>query len=173
MTDPRYPIGRLVRPGRLTHAQREAAIAAIAALPAQLRAAVEGLDDAQLDTPYREGGWTVRQVAHHVADSHLNAFVRTKLALTEDRPTIRAYDEKAWAALPDCALPPAVSLRLVEALHERWVALLRTLDEAAFQRSLHHPEVGAMTFDDLLATYGWHGAHHVAHITTLRTSRSW
>ena len=173
MTDPRFPIGRLEMPGRLTETQRAEAIQAIADLPSALHEAALGLGDSQLDTPYRDGGWSVRQVVHHVADSHVNAYVRMKLTLTEDEPTIRAYDEKAWAELPDSKLPPLASLRIVESVHERWTAMLRALPAASFERKLMHPEGGQMTFDDLVATYAWHGAHHAAHITTLRAAKGW
>ena len=173
--DPRYPVGRFVPPTDHDPANARAAIATLRALPERLAAAVTGLDDAQLDTPYREGGWTVRQVVHHVADSHLNAHQRTRLALTEDRPTILAYDEKAWAELPDVlALPVAPSLAILEGLHVRWVSLLEQLDEAAWRRTLVHPEVEQpIAIWWLAALYEWHSRHHVAHVTHLRAREEW
>ena len=170
----RYPVGRFDAAAEVPHAQRAALIDSIAATPARLRAAVDGLNDAQLDTPYREGGWTVRQVVHHVPDSHLNAYTRFRLALTEDQPTIRPYDEASWARLPDAATAPvAISLNLLEALHTRWDILLRSLSEADFKRPLLHPEMGSMTIGALLRMYEWHGRHHVAHITGLRQRSGW
>lgn len=171
----RYPVGRFQAPTvPLTPAVRQAAIDAIAATPARLRAAVEGLDERQLDTPYRPGGWTVRQVVHHVPDSHVNSYVRFKLALTEDRPTIKTYAEAAWAELADARLPDVgVSLTLLDALHTRWVALLRSLGPADWERELMHPEMGVITVDTLLELYHWHGRHHVAHITSLRHREGW
>ncbi|HUX33737.1 MAG TPA: putative metal-dependent hydrolase [Gemmatimonadaceae bacterium] len=174
--DLRYPIGRFQRPAAVTAAERAAFIEAIAATPAALREAVRGLDDAQLDTPYRPDGWTVRQVVHHLADSHLNAYARLKLALTEMEPTIKPYDEAKWAALPDSRSPlVAESLALLDALHARWVFLLRAMTPADFGRTLVHPEHpgSPMTLDVLLAIYAWHGRHHVAHITALRERIGW
>ena len=150
------------------------AIDAIAATPANLRSAVRGLSEAQLDTPYRLGGWTVRQVVHHVPDSHSNAYTRFKLTLTEDVPTIKPYDEGAWAKLDDTRTTPIeTSLAMMDALHDRWVRLLRSLGPADFARTLNHPENGIMNLDQLLALYAWHGAHHVAHITNLRRQNNW
>jgi uncharacterized damage-inducible protein DinB len=172
--DLRYPIGRMERKSSLTPSERRAAIDAIAVAPAMLRAAVKGLTDAQLDTPYRPEGWTVRQLVHHVADSHMNAYARFRLTLTEDNPTIRPYDEGAWARLPDArSLPVDVSLELLDRLHERLVHLLRATKEADFQRPLTHPENGPMTMDSLLAVYAWHGRHHTAHVTALRERLKW
>jgi len=171
--DLRYPIGPFVPPGPLSPDLRAQAIATIAETPARLRGAVDGLSEAQLDTPYRPGGWTVRQVTHHVPDSHLNAYIRFKLGLTEERPTIRPYDQAAWANLPDSRDPIAPSLDLLDGLHARWVRLLRTMGAADFARRLHHPESGEMSLDDLLALYAWHGPHHVAHITSLRQREGW
>jgi uncharacterized damage-inducible protein DinB len=171
--DLRYPIGRLDRQSVLTAAQRRDAIDAIAAAPAALRAAVRGLSDAQLDTPYRPDGWTVRQLVHHVADSHLNAYVRVKLALTEENPTIKPYDQGSWAQLADSAMPVGGSLDMLDALHARLVHLLRAMPESAFARLLSHPENGPMTIDALLSTYAWHGRHHVAHVTALRERMQW
>jgi uncharacterized damage-inducible protein DinB len=174
MQDPRYPIGRFERPVAVSVSDRQHNLAAIEQAPALLRASVEALDDAQLDTPYRDGGWTLRQVVHHVADSHANAYVRTKLALTEDTPTIRTYVEKRWAELPEARTSPVeVSLALLDTLHRRWLACLRELPAGAFARQLVHPDSGAMSLDQLLALYAWHGRHHIAHITTLRQARGW
>jgi hypothetical protein len=153
---------------------RRRAIDDIAALPARMREAVAGLGDAQLDTPYRPGGWTVRQVVHHVADSHMNGFSRLKLALTEDRPTITPYDEKAFATLPDMTLPVAVSLQLLEALHDRWSAVYRGLSAGQFSRIFMHPEYSEpQSVDRHLQMYSWHSRHHVAHITELRRRQGW
>ncbi len=155
--------------------RRAECVRRIAAAPGQVRAAVAGLDDAQLDTPYRPGGWTVRQVVHHLPDSHLNAYTRIRLALTEDTPTIKPYEEARWAELPDARLLPVeVSLALLEALHARWVPLLQGLGAADGARPLRHPEHGRfMNVDELLALYAWHGEHHVAHITGLRERMAW
>jgi len=174
MEDLRYPVGRFQRPATLSDAERRAAIDAIAAAPANMRVAVRGLDDAQLDTPYRPEGWTVRPVVHHVPDSHANAYIRFKWTLTEDTPTIKTYDEAAWAALADSRTTPIeTSLTMLEMLHDRWVRLLRSLSAQDYSRRLIHPENGPMTLDDLLATYAWHGKHHVAHIVNLRTRNGW
>ena len=171
--DLRYPIGPLGTPAPSTPAERSERIANITALPGRLRAAVHGLSDSQLDTPYRPGGWTVRQLVHHVADSHLNAVCRLKLALTEDNPTIKPYEEARWAELPDAALPVDVSLRLLDALHERWAVVLRALTPADFARQWTHPEGGTRDLDFLVATYDWHGRHHTAHVTALRERMGW
>jgi uncharacterized damage-inducible protein DinB len=173
--DLRYPVGKFVRPKSLTATERKTAIEAIAKTPAAMRAAVAGLTDAQLDTPYRLGGWTVRQVVHHVPDSHLNAYTRFKLALTEDVPTIKPYDEAKWAELPDGKSKLVEhSLALLDALHARWVFLLERLKPAEFERAVNHPEWETpMSLDDLLALYAWHGKHHVAHITSLRERSGW
>jgi uncharacterized damage-inducible protein DinB len=169
MTNPRFPIGEFKKPDRLSEAERAAAIAEIDATPAALRAAVAGMSDAQLDSTYREGSWTLRQVVHHLADSHVNSYTRFRLALTEDHPTIKPYDENRWAELEDArAMPVEVSLKLLEALHSRWVTLLRSLKPADFDRTIDHPENGTMTIDQLLAMYAWHGEHHVAHIRLAR-----
>jgi len=174
MDDLRYPIGRHQRPAALTDDQRRAAIDAIAATPGNLRAAIRGLDDSQLDTPYRPGGWTVRQVVHHVPDSHMNAYTRFKLALTEDTPTIKPYNEAEWAKLVDSRTTLIeTSLTLLETLHDRWVRILRAMQRSDFSRKLNHPENGVMTLDQLLAMYEWHGKHHVAHITSLRARNGW
>ena len=169
MDDPRYPIGPFVYQGPQTPKRRLDCITRIERAPANLRMAVAGLTDAQLDTPYRVGGWTVRQVVHHVPDSHLNAYCRFKFALTEDNPTIKPYDEAAWANVADTAgTPPEVSLALLDALHQRWVVLLESLTAADFARPLQHPERGAITLDWMLQLYAWHGRHHAAHVTSLR-----
>jgi hypothetical protein len=174
MPDLRYPIGPFRFEG-LNEREREECLTRIAAAPARLRAAVAGLTAEQLDTPYRPGGWTVRQVVHHVPDSHLNAYVRIRLALTEDTPTIKPYEEARWAELPDArTLPVEASLALLEGLHVRWVALLRSLGAAEGARQFHHPEHGRrITVDELIAMYAWHGEHHVAHVTSLRARNGW
>ena len=172
--DPRYPIGKFELPKDVTPALRQAAIDDIAATPAKVRAAVTGLSDAQLDTPYREGGWTVRQVVHHLVDSHMNAYIRLRFALTENQPTITPYDENSWANLEDArSAPVEVSLRLLEPLHERWVRLLRSVKTEQFARTLLHPDVGVKNLDWLLFLYTWHGKHHTAHITQLRKHKGW
>lgn len=174
MTDPRYPIGRFEAPARITPAHLGAWIADVEALPGQMRAAVAGLSDAQLDTPYRPGGWTLRQVVHHVPDSHLNCYVRFKWALTEAEPTIKPYDEGAWAELPDVAgTPVAVSLALLGAVHARWAVLLRSLTEADWGRRFVHPESGPTTLAEAVGSYAWHGRHHLAHIETTVEREGW
>jgi hypothetical protein len=177
--DLQYPIGKFAwnRTGEgllASEAERQEWLADIEELPARLRAAVAGLTEAQLDTPYRPGGWTVRQVVHHLADSHMNSYVRIRLALTEDEPTIKAYDEKLWANLSDARTAPAeLSLALVDLLHQRWGILLRSLKPEDFSRTLKHPERGRETLERHLAMYAWHGKHHVAHITGLRQRSGW
>ncbi|HET7712245.1 MAG TPA: bacillithiol transferase BstA [Thermoanaerobaculia bacterium] len=174
MHDLRYPVGPFQPVNALSPGERRQRIEEIAAAPARMREAVTGLSDEQLDTPYRDGGWTVRQVAHHLPDSHLNAYIRLKLALTESEPTIKPYDEAAWAQLPDSVQTPVeTSLTLLESLHQRWVILLRSLRDEDFARTFRHPEHGVVTLDWLLAMYGWHSRHHVAHITSLRERRGW
>ena len=149
-------------------------LAEIAATPEMLREAVHGLNDDQLDTPYRPGGWTVRQVIHHVADSHMHSNIRMRFALTENQPTIMPYPESVWAQMPDARLLPVdVSLTLLDSLHRRWVALLKSLSEDDFARTFRHPEIGVVRLDDSLASYAWHGRHHTAHITRLRDRRGW
>ncbi len=173
-SDPRYPVGRFEAPASIPAADRENFIREIEALPERLRAAVSGLSDDRLDTPYREEGWTVRQVVHHVADSHMNSFIRFKLALTEPSPVIKPYDEAKWAELPDVAgLPVELSLGLLDGLHKRWVVLLRSMSEDQYQRTFLHPELGEMRLDVNLALYAWHSRHHTAHITGLRDRMSW
>lgn len=172
--DLRYPIGPWTPPTSAVNPDwRANHIRDIAELPAQMRAAVAGLSDAQLDTPYRPGGWTLRQVVHHVADSHANGYIRQKLALTEQNPTIKPYDEERWAELPDATLPVDVSLRMLDAIHERWTALLRALPADKFTAPYQHPQSGPQTLDSSLSNYSWHGRHHVAHITELRKRESW
>lgn len=168
MSDPRYPIGPLPALGPLTAAARSAAFQQIAALPSALHDAVRGLSCEQLDIPYRKGGWSLRQVVHHLADSHVNAYVRHKLVATSVDPVLQGYDENAWAEMPDANGPIGGSLLLLQSLHERWVAFLRALPPAAFARSGRHSDAGTRSLDDLVAIYAWHGRHHVAHITTLR-----
>jgi hypothetical protein len=173
--DLRYPIGLLTVLLPSTDAVRRAALEDIAGLPARMRAAVDGLSDTQLDTPYRPGGWTVRQVVHHVPDSHMNAYIRMKLALTENTPTIKPYDEKTWAELADSRMPIEVSLGLLDGIHARWVALLRVMKPDDWARTFNHPEYsdGPLTVDWLLQGYAWHSRHHVAHITSLRQRERW
>ena len=169
-----FPIGKFTYGGPAADEQRKAFIEEIAETPARLRAAINGLSEKQLDTPYRPEGWTVRQVVHHVPDSHLNSYVRFKLALTEDNPTIKPYAEDRWAQLGDTqSTPVEVSLQLLESLHDRWVRLLRSLTPDQWKRTFRHPDVGEMTLDKTLALYVWHGKHHVAHITELRKRMSW
>lgn len=171
--DPRYPIGKFEVPASVTPERRKQAIDEIASTPAKLRAAVKGLTDAQLDTPYREGGWTVRQVVHHVPDSHMNALIRLKLALTEDKPTIRPYNETAWAELADAKMPLEASQTLLDSVHARWDRLWRAMKQEDFARALVHPDHGERTIDWLLFVYEWHGKHHTAHITELRKRKGW
>jgi uncharacterized damage-inducible protein DinB len=176
MTDDlRYPTGKFSFDPQVTPEKRAKATAAIHDAPAALRAAVRGLNDAQLNTPYRPGGWTVRQVVHHVPESHMNAYTRFKLAITEDNPTIKPYDEDAWAKLPDASKEPIeTSLVLLDALHKRWVTLLDTMTPEDFARTVFHPEhQRQMSLDFLLQMYAWHGKHHAAHITALRTRSGW
>lgn len=174
MTDLRYPIGKFQAPAEYNTIVRKLNIQQLEEMPAQLRAAVKGLSNEQLSEPYRKGGWTLRQVVHHLADSHLNAYVRFKLAMTEDIPTIKPYNEKAWAGLEDSVKADVeVSLVLVKSLHQRLVMMLKSLDDKQFARSYMHPETGKGSVDRMLALYAWHGRHHIAHITTLRESNAW
>jgi len=175
MPDLRYPLGKFDSSAPITAQSRESAIWDITQLPDRLRAAVKGLSDAQLDTPYRPDGWTVRQVAHHLADSHINAFVRVRLALTEDTPTIKPYIEGKWAELSDStSLAIEPSLQMLDGLHTRWSALLRALGDGDFARTVVHPEHGReLSIDFLTALYGWHCRHHVRHITALREREGW
>jgi uncharacterized damage-inducible protein DinB len=172
--DLRFPIGEYEAVDTITDDQRRAFLAALAETPARLRDAVAGLSAEQLDTPYRPGGWTVRQVVHHLPDSHMNSYMRSKLALTEQEPTIKTYEEALWAELADAKTAPVEpSLALLENLHTRWVLLLRSLTPAEVARKFRHPERGTMTIDENLALYAWHGRHHVAHITALRQRNRW
>ncbi|MBI4470512.1 MAG: putative metal-dependent hydrolase [Acidobacteria bacterium] len=173
-TDLQYPVGKFERPSAVTYAVRKGFIQEIESAPQKLRAAVKGLDEKQLDTPYREGGWTIRQVVHHLPDSHINAYVRFKFALTEDEPTIKVYDEARWAELPEARIGPIeLSLSLLEAVHRRWVAAIETLPDEFFDRAFMHPEMGRLSLNEQLALYAWHGRHHIAHITGLRERQGW
>jgi uncharacterized damage-inducible protein DinB len=171
--DARYPVGTFARPEKITQQDRRAAIAVLAQLPDRLSNALRGLNPEQLDTPYREGGWTVRQLVHHIADSHMNAFLRVRLALTQDWPTITPYDEKAWAMLADSTAPVEWSVMLVENLHARWVMMLESLSEQEWQQGFNHPERGPSTVELTTLLYAWHSLHHVAHIARLREREGW
>ncbi len=174
MKDPRYPIGKFQGMPGYDPVARGEFMRQIEETPARLRDAVNGLSERQLNHPYREGGWTVRQVVHHLPDSHMNSYIRFKLAVTEDEPTIKPYNEGQWAMLHDATtVDVEVSLALLEALHRRWVVFLRSLNDAQFSRAFRHPELGIITLDQNLALYAWHGRHHVAHITTLRDRMGW
>ena len=172
--DPRYPIGKFNWSGSSTAEERSRFIDEIAAVPQLMRSAAAGLNSSQLDTPYREGGWTVRQVVHHVPDSHMNSYIRFKLALTEHEPTIKPYNEAVWAELTDARTAPIEpSLNLLEGLHHRWTLLLRSLSGEDVKRKFYHPELGVVTIEQYIALYAWHGKHHVAHITSLRERQGW
>lgn len=175
--DPRYPIGPFQSPApgiSFPEGSLHNAIASIAELPEHLRNALDGLDSTEIDTPYREGGWSVRQLVHHIADSHTNAFIRLRKALTEDWPTVEGYSEKDFAQLPDSLAAPAEwSLELIESLHARWVMVLQTMTSEQFQRGFKHAERGPMTLEFATVLYGWHSRHHLAHITHLRAERGW
>jgi len=174
MEDPRYPIGEFNSPASPSFADIRNAIDHIAACPQELHAAVEGLSDAQLDTPYRDGGWTLRQVVHHVPDSHMNAYLRCKFAMAENHPRVMAYDQDVWVTFEEAKSGPvSLSLDIVDALHKRWVAFLRSLPESAFARTLDHPENGTMSLADIVFLYEWHGRHHTAHITSHRRRQGW
>lgn len=174
MTDLRFPIGRFKMDQDITDDERQRLIEEIAEAPARLRAAVSGLSPEQLDTPYREGGWTVRQVVHHLADSHLNSYARFRLALTEDEPAIKTYHEDKWAELYDARTAPVeLSLSLLESLHERWGLLLKSLTAKDWDRTFRHPDLGVVPLGKNVGLYAWHGKHHVAHITSLRESNGW
>jgi uncharacterized damage-inducible protein DinB len=174
MSDPRYPIGKFNGQPPGNEQEREKFLNDIEDTPARLRAAVTGLSEQQLNTPYREGGWTVKQVVHHVPESHMNSYIRFKLALTENEPTIKPYAEDLWAQLGDVqGTPIETSLTLLDALHQRWVILLRSLKPEDWKKTFRHPEIGLMTLDKNLALYSWHGRHHVAHITALRERMGW
>jgi uncharacterized damage-inducible protein DinB len=169
-----YPIGKYIKPEYIDAEQRERFIQEIAAAPKELRKAVEGLNESQLNTPYREGGWAVRQVVHHLPDSHINAYVRLKLALTEHEPDVKTYKEALWAELPDVkTVPIETSLVLLDAIHARWIACLRGLSLDAFEKKFRHPAMGLMSLNEQLALYAWHGKHHVAHIANLRQRMGW
>lgn len=172
--DLRYPVGPWRKPERITPDEREGYIRAIESTPGSLRAAVRGLSEGQIDTPYRDGGWTVRQVVHHIPDSHMNAYIRFKLALTEEDPLIRTYEEGLWAELPEAKKAPVeISLELLEAVHTRWVAAIRSNPPASFSRRFKHPNLGLMTLEEQMAHYAWHGRHHVGHILALRKRKGW
>jgi uncharacterized damage-inducible protein DinB len=172
--DLRYPIGKFDFDASVAPEMRPLFIDQIASAPTSLRESVRALDDDQLDTPYRPGGWTVRQTVHHVADSHLNSYIRLRLALTEEQPLVKAYDEKKWAELVDArTLPVEISLSLLDTLHQRWVVLLKSMSDADFARTFRHPEVGLIRLDMNVALYAWHGRHHTAHITGLRQRNGW
>ena len=171
--DLRYPVGRCPRPDSADDLRIANYINTLAALPENLRSAVDGLSETQLDTPYREGGWTVRQLVHHIADSHISAYICTRLALTEDWPVVKGYNEKAWANLADCTLPVEVSLELLEPLHRRWVAVFESLSGDDWERGYQHAVGGRTTVLRVLTIYEWHSRHHVAHIAELRKSKGW
>lgn len=172
--DSRYPIGKAVYKPRLTAEERATLIHQIGEVPERLAKAIAGFSEEQLNTPYREGGWTVRQVVHHIADSHANAFTRFRLALTEDNPTIKPYDQSKWSELYDSRTAPVdVSMAIIEGLHTRWVMMLESMKPTDFERPLVHPESGPQDVDRLLQTYAWHGRHHVAHIVELRKGKNW
>ena len=172
--DLRYPVGKFRFPESISPQDRASFVEQIAEAPSRMRAAVNGLGDSQLDTPYRPGGWTVRQVVHHVPDSHLNSYTRFKLALTENEPTIKPYDQSGWGELHDARTAPVeVSLRLLECLHSRWVGLLRSLSDEQWKRTFKHPDLGIVNLEKNAALYAWHGRHHVAHITNLRERMAW
>jgi hypothetical protein len=174
MSDPRFPIGKFTYNEPPTEAEREKLITDIARTPKYLRASVQELSPQQWETPYRDGGWTIRQVVHHVPESHMNAYIRFKLALTEDEPTIKPYMEDRWAKLDDVqATPPEVSLALMDHLHDRWVRLLRGMKAEDWKRTFRHPDLGVVPLEKNLALYSWHGRHHVAHITELRKRMGW
>jgi hypothetical protein len=174
LTDSRYPIGRYRPPAKIGEAERLAWIEDIERLPAELRSAVADLNEEQLSTSYRPGGWTIRQVVHHLPDSHVNSYTRFRLALTEDNPVVKPYAEAAWAELEDAkSAPIELSLTLLDCLHRRWVLLLRSLAEEQFARTFRHPELGELTLAWNLGLYAWHGRHHVAHITRLRVAQGW
>jgi hypothetical protein len=172
--DERYPIGKFESKATYTVQEIQECIDRITALPALLEAEVQGLTDSQLDTPYREGGWTVRQVVHHVPDSHMNAYIRMKWALTEQNPLIKAYDEKGWAETQETKSSPEISISFLKALHTKWVALIKTLTASDLQKGFIHPDTKQhIPMSRLIATYAWHGDHHLAHITSLKKRMGW
>jgi len=169
----KYPVGRFQSPETITKEHIHAWIKDIEEMPEKLKKAIAGLNDKQLDVPYREGGWTSRQVVHHLADSNMNAYIRFKLALTEEHPLIKPYNESLWAELPDSHLPIEPSLEIIDGLHRRWVALLKSMDGKQFLRTIKHPELGTVVLDKYTGLYAWHARHHVAHITELRERMGW
>ncbi|WP_027088126.1 YfiT family bacillithiol transferase [Cohnella panacarvi] len=169
----KFPIGKFVKPDGLTEAQRATLIEELAKVPAKLKKATAGLNDEQLDTPYRPDGWTVRQVVHHLADASINQYTRFKLALTEDNPTIKPFEEDPWASFADSKLPIASSIALLDGLFDRWMALLRAMSAEDFARTLVHPASSRMDLNLLLPFCVWHGKHHIAHITSLRERMGW
>lgn len=171
--DLRFPIGKYEKGKKISSEQRKQLIGEVAELPKKLREAVKNLTDEQLDTPYRPEGWTVRQVVHHVGDSHMNSFIRFKLALSEENPTIRPYAEDLWAQTAEYELPVDVSLNLIDSVHKRWTTLLESMSDEDFARTLNHPATGAWTLEDSLGLYAWHGNHHTAHITNLKKRKYW
>lgn len=172
--DLRYPIGKFEAAKDITPEMREKFIQTVEELPAKLRAAVDDLSDEQLDTPYRPDGWTIRQVVHHVADSHINSICRFKLGLSEDTPTIKPYEEALWAEMADAKNAPVdLSLNVIDGVHARWTMLLKSMSKTDFERKINHPERGAMTLNSLLALYDWHSRHHTAHVTKLREKNNW
>jgi uncharacterized damage-inducible protein DinB len=174
MADPRYPIGKFSYNGPPTAEDKKKYLDEIEQTPARFRSALAGLSDEQLNTPYRDGGWTLRQLAHHLPDSHMNSYVRFKLALTEDEPTIKPYMENLWAELPEAKNAPIeVSLALLDSLHRRWMLMLRQFGDAEWKRTFRHPELGAMSLEKTVALYAWHGKHHVAHVTSLKKEMGW
>lgn len=173
MNDPRFPIGEFCRPADLSESERLTLIAQIETLPDELEKCVFGLSDEMLETPYREGGWKLRQVVHHLADSHINALCRFKLALTESNPVIRPYDEDLWVSLADSSAPLSEAIALLRSIHLKWVAILGSLPADDFSRTLIHPDSGIWTLDQMLALYAWHGRHHLAHIAQARLARGW
>ena len=174
MADPKYPIGKFSYAGPPTAEEKKKQLDEIEQTPARFRSALSGLSDDQLNTPYREGGWTLRQLAHHLPDSHMNAYVRCKLALTENEPTIKPYMENLWAELPEAKSAPIdISLSLLDSLHGRWMLMLRQCGDAEWQRTFRHPELGTMSLEKLVALYAWHGRHHTAHVTSLKEKMGW
>lgn len=174
MEELRYPIGRYEKKPSVSPRDVAKWIDEIEALPTDLRAAVSGLTDDQIDTPYRDGGWTVRQLIHHIADSHLNAYIRFKLGLTEDTPSIKPYQQDDWAKLPDSEMPIAVSLDMLESIHKRWVTVLKSMDGEQLNREIYHPEYDKIiVLKSFIGNYAWHGKHHLAHITNLKKRKDW
>jgi hypothetical protein len=174
MEDLRYPIGKFIGKDSYSHAETLDSIGRIESLPGKVENAIAQLSADQLDTPYRDGGWTVRQVVHHLSDSHTNAYVRTKWTLTEETPTIKAYNEKMWAETPEVKADPSLSLLLLKALHAKWVVLLKQLTAEDLQKHFVHPETGkSVKVNTMISTYAWHGEHHLAHITSLKERMKW